>query len=104
MCYNLLWQLIALSIIFHSKYNISFPPGLTTVFPLYSNRSKVYLSLLSQDYYEEIAVSQENKQQLYQLGERLSKASHETKASEIEHKLSMVGERWQHLLDLIGAR
>ncbi|XP_045579617.1 nesprin-1 isoform X1 [Salmo salar] len=67
-------------------------------------RIEEMIEKLRKDYYEEIAVSQENKQQLYQLGERLSKASHETKASEIEHKLSMVGERWQHLLDLIGAR
>nr|XP_046223327.1 nesprin-1-like isoform X12 [Oncorhynchus gorbuscha] len=67
-------------------------------------RIEEMIEKLRKDYYEEIAVAQENKQQLYQLGERLAKASHENKASEIEHKLSMVGERWQHLLDLIGAR
>uniref|UniRef100_A0A4W5RRV1 Spectrin repeat containing, nuclear envelope 1b n=1 Tax=Hucho hucho TaxID=62062 RepID=A0A4W5RRV1_9TELE len=67
-------------------------------------RIEEMIEKLRKDYYEEIAVAQENKQQLHQLGERLARASHETKASEIEHKLSMVGERWQHLLDLIGAR
>nr|XP_029531763.1 nesprin-1-like isoform X2 [Oncorhynchus nerka] len=67
-------------------------------------RIEEMIEKLCKDYSEEIAVAQENKQQLYQLGERLAKASHENKASEIEHKLSMVGERWQHLLDLIGAR
>uniref|UniRef100_A0A4W5PDW6 Spectrin repeat containing, nuclear envelope 1b n=1 Tax=Hucho hucho TaxID=62062 RepID=A0A4W5PDW6_9TELE len=59
---------------------------------------------LRKDYQEEIEVAKENKLQLHKMGERLARASHETKASEIEHKLSKVGERWQHLLDLIGAR
>ncbi len=57
-----------------------------------------------QDYQEEVAVVQENKHELQQLGERLARASHESKASDIEHKLGKVNERWQHLLDLIGAR
>lgn len=59
---------------------------------------------VSQDYQEEVAVAQENKHELTQLGERLALASHESKASDIEHKLGKVNERWQHLLDLIGAR
>lgn len=59
---------------------------------------------LRKDYQEEIAVFRENKIQLQQMGERLAKASHESKASEIEYKLSKVNDRWQHLLDLIGAR
>nr|XP_023420318.1 nesprin-1 isoform X2 [Cavia porcellus] len=59
---------------------------------------------LKKDYQEEIAVAQENKIQLQQMGERLAKASHETKASEIEYKLGKVNDRWQHLLDLIAAR
>ena len=59
---------------------------------------------LSQDYQEEIGVAQENKQQLQVMGERLARASHESKAAEIQHKLSKVSERWQHLLDLIAAR
>ncbi|XP_075718991.1 nesprin-1 isoform X3 [Rhinoderma darwinii] len=59
---------------------------------------------LKKDYQEEIAVFRENKMQLQQMGERLAKASHESKASEIDYKLSKVNERWQHLLDLIGAR
>uniref|UniRef100_A0AAY5EGI0 KASH domain-containing protein n=1 Tax=Electrophorus electricus TaxID=8005 RepID=A0AAY5EGI0_ELEEL len=59
---------------------------------------------LRKDYQEELAVAQEDKHQLEQLGERLVSASNESKASEIEHKLSKVSERWQHLLDLIGAR
>ncbi|RXN18091.1 nesprin-1 isoform X3 [Labeo rohita] len=59
---------------------------------------------LRKDYQEEVAVAQENKYELQQLGERLARASHESKASDIEHKLSKVNERWQHLLDLIGAR
>ncbi|XP_026643172.1 nesprin-1 isoform X2 [Microtus ochrogaster] len=59
---------------------------------------------LKKDYQEEIAVAQENKIQLQQMGERLAKASHESKASEIQYKLSKVNDRWQHLLDLIAAR
>ncbi|XP_069625276.1 nesprin-1 isoform X1 [Ranitomeya imitator] len=59
---------------------------------------------LRKDYQEEIAVFRNNKMQLQQMGERLAKASHESKASEIEYKLSKVNDRWQHLLDLIGAR
>jgi hypothetical protein len=57
-----------------------------------------------QDYQEEIAVAQENKIQLQEMGERLAKASHESKASEIQYKLSRVKDRWQHLLDLMAAR
>ncbi|KAG7263981.1 LOW QUALITY PROTEIN: hypothetical protein CRUP_026782 [Coryphaenoides rupestris] len=56
------------------------------------------------DYQEEITLVEDNKQQLHQLGERLARASHHSKAREIEHKLAKVDERWQHLLDLIGAR
>ncbi|XP_044527655.1 nesprin-1 isoform X1 [Gracilinanus agilis] len=59
---------------------------------------------LKKDYQEEIAVAEENKIQLQQMGERLAKASHESKASEIEYKLGKVNDRWQHLLDLIAAR
>ncbi|XP_039537650.1 nesprin-1-like isoform X2 [Pimephales promelas] len=59
---------------------------------------------LRKDYQEEVAVAQENKHELTQLGERLARASHESKASDIEHKLGKVSERWQHLVDLIGAR
>ncbi|XP_038626046.1 nesprin-1 isoform X2 [Tachyglossus aculeatus] len=59
---------------------------------------------LKKDYQEEIAVAQENKIQLQQMGERLARASHESKASEIEYKLGKVNDRWQHLLDLIAAR
>ncbi|TSO25166.1 Nesprin-1 [Bagarius yarrelli] len=59
---------------------------------------------LRKDYQEELSAAQENKQQLQQMGERLVRASHERKASEIEHKLVKVSDRWQHLLDLIGAR
>lgn len=58
----------------------------------------------SQDYQEEITVAEENKQQLHQLGERLVKASHHSKATDIEQKLNKVNDRWQHLLDLVGAR
>lgn len=57
-----------------------------------------------QDYQEEISVAQENKQQLQAMGERLAKSSQDSKAAEIQHKLSKVSERWQHLLDLIAAR
>ncbi|XP_053538882.1 nesprin-1 isoform X9 [Ictalurus punctatus] len=59
---------------------------------------------LRKDYQEELTAAQEDKQQLQQMGERLVRASHESKASEIEHKLVKVSDRWQHLLDLIGAR
>ncbi|KAF5900062.1 nesprin-1-like isoform X2, partial [Clarias magur] len=59
---------------------------------------------LRKDYQEEISVAEENKQQLELMGERLAQASHESKAAEIQYKLSKVNERWQHLLDLIAAR
>ncbi|XP_055088334.1 LOW QUALITY PROTEIN: nesprin-1-like [Periophthalmus magnuspinnatus] len=59
---------------------------------------------LRKDYQEEISVAQENKQQLQVMGERLARASQDNKASDIQHKLSKVSERWQHLLDLIAAR
>ncbi|XP_028253699.1 nesprin-1 [Parambassis ranga] len=59
---------------------------------------------LRKDYQEEISVAQENKQQLQAMGERLAKSSQDSKAAEIQHKLSKVSERWQHLLDLIAAR
>ncbi|XP_026197444.1 nesprin-1 isoform X3 [Anabas testudineus] len=59
---------------------------------------------LRKDYQEEISVAQENKQQLQVMGERLARASQDNKAAEIQHKLSKVSERWQHLLDLIAAR
>ncbi|XP_042563286.1 nesprin-1-like [Clupea harengus] len=59
---------------------------------------------LRKDYQEEISVAEENRQQLQQMGERLARASHEGKAADIAYKLTKVNERWQHLLDLIGAR
>ncbi|MCJ8736789.1 hypothetical protein PDJAM_G00016450 [Pangasius djambal] len=59
---------------------------------------------LRKDYQEELTAAQEDKQQLQQMGERLVRTSHESKASEIEHKLVKVSDRWQHLLDLISAR
>uniref|UniRef100_A0A671Q6F1 Nesprin-1-like n=1 Tax=Sinocyclocheilus anshuiensis TaxID=1608454 RepID=A0A671Q6F1_9TELE len=59
---------------------------------------------LRKDYQEEISMAKENKYQLEQMGERLAQASHESKAAEIQYKLSKVNERWQHLLDLIEAR
>ncbi|XP_047184446.1 nesprin-1 isoform X2 [Scophthalmus maximus] len=59
---------------------------------------------LRKDYQEEIGVAQENKQHLQVMGERLARASQDSKAAEIQHKLSKVSERWQHLLDLIAAR
>ncbi|XP_073726049.1 nesprin-1 isoform X5 [Misgurnus anguillicaudatus] len=59
---------------------------------------------LRKDYQEEVTAAEENKYELQELGERLARASHESKASDIEHKLGKVNERWQHLLDLIGAR
>lgn len=65
---------------------------------------KSYLVFVRQDYQEEISVAQENKQQLQMMGERLARASQDSKAAEIQHKLSKVSERWQHLLDLIAAR
>ncbi|XP_043945040.1 nesprin-1 isoform X2 [Protopterus annectens] len=59
---------------------------------------------LQKEYQEEVEAAEENKTQLKEMGERLAKASHESKAAEIEYKLSKVDERWQHLLDLNGAR
>ncbi len=70
---------------------------------LYSAKTNMR-SLCYQDYQEEISVAKENKHQLEQMGERLAQASHESKAAEIQYKLSKVNERWQHLLDLIEAR
>lgn len=64
----------------------------------------LWLLFIMQDYQEEIAVAQENKVQLQQMGERLARVSHESKASEIEYKLGKVNDRWQHLLDLMAAR
>lgn len=49
-------------------------------------------------------MAEKNKQQLHDLGERLAGASQQNKAAEIQQKLSKVSDRWQHLLDLIGAR
>lgn len=72
---------------------------------MYSEYIPWFLIVLTiQDYQEEIAVAQKNKIQLQQMGERLAKASHESKASEIEYKLGKINDRWQHLLDLIAAR
>ncbi|XP_032356678.1 nesprin-1 isoform X1 [Etheostoma spectabile] len=59
---------------------------------------------LRKDYQEEITVADENKLQLHQLGQRLARASHKSKAAEIGQKLNKVSDRWQHLVDLIGAR
>ncbi|KAG7275364.1 hypothetical protein CRUP_007920 [Coryphaenoides rupestris] len=59
---------------------------------------------LRKDYQEEISVAQGNKRHLQAMGERLARASQDSKAAEIQHKLSKVSERWQHLLDLIAAR
>lgn len=64
----------------------------------------LWLLFITQDYQEEIAIAQENKMQLQQMGERLAQASHESKASEIEYKLGKINDRWQHLLDLMAAR
>lgn len=64
----------------------------------------LWLLFILQDYQEEIAIAQENKIQLQQMGERLARASHESKAAEIEYKLGKVNDRWQHLLDLMAAR
>ncbi|KAK1894421.1 Nesprin-2 [Dissostichus eleginoides] len=55
---------------------------------------------LRKDYQEEISVSEENKQQLQLLGERLSRNSPSCRAADIQSKLSKVNERWRHLLDL----
>ncbi|KAL2082207.1 hypothetical protein ACEWY4_022025 [Coilia grayii] len=59
---------------------------------------------LRKEYQEEISVAEENRQHLQQMGERLARASHQSKAAEINYKLSKANERWQHLLDLIAAR
>ncbi|KAJ0008745.1 hypothetical protein NQD34_016160 [Periophthalmus magnuspinnatus] len=59
---------------------------------------------LRKDYQEEITLVEQNKSHLHELGERLARASHQSKAAEIEQKLGKVSDRWQHLLDLIGAR
>ncbi|XP_061127011.1 nesprin-1-like isoform X2 [Syngnathus typhle] len=59
---------------------------------------------LCKDYQEEICVAQENKQQLQLTGKRLARASQDSKAADIQHKLNKVSERWTHLLDLIAAR
>ncbi|KAK0149352.1 Nesprin-1 [Merluccius polli] len=47
---------------------------------------------LRKDYQEEISVAQGNKWQLQAMGERLARASQDSKAAEIQHKLSKVSE------------
>lgn len=53
---------------------------------------------------EEISLFSENKLQLKQMGDQLTKASSKAKAAEVEDKLSKINDRWQHLFDVIGSR
>ncbi|KAG7263969.1 hypothetical protein CRUP_026770 [Coryphaenoides rupestris] len=55
------------------------------------------------DYQEEITLVEDNKQQLHQAGRAPGPRQPPLQGREIEHKLAKVDERWQHLLDLIGA-
>lgn len=53
---------------------------------------------------EEINLFSENKLQLKQMGDQLITASNQTRAAEIDDKLSKINDRWQHLFDVIGSR
>lgn len=57
-----------------------------------------------QDYMEEINLFSESKNQLKQMGDQLIKASNKSRVAEIDDKLNKINDRWQHLLDVIGAR
>ncbi|XP_076155328.1 nesprin-1 isoform X4 [Alosa pseudoharengus] len=59
---------------------------------------------LRKDYHDEVAGAEGNRHHLQQLGERLARASQPSRASDIQHKLGTISQRWQHLLDLIAAR
>ncbi|XP_058423073.1 nesprin-2 isoform X4 [Diceros bicornis minor] len=59
---------------------------------------------LQKDCMEEINLFSENKLQLKQMGDQLIQASNQTRAAEIDDKLSKVNDRWQHLFDVIGSR
>ncbi|XP_006756776.1 PREDICTED: nesprin-2 [Myotis davidii] len=59
---------------------------------------------LQKDCMEEINLFSENKLQLKQMGDQLIKASNQTRAAEIDDKLSKINDRWQHLFDVIGSR
>uniref|UniRef100_A0A8C4MDW9 Spectrin repeat containing nuclear envelope protein 2 n=1 Tax=Equus asinus asinus TaxID=83772 RepID=A0A8C4MDW9_EQUAS len=58
---------------------------------------------LCQDCMEEINLFSENKLQLKQMGDQLIKASNQTRAAEIDDKLSKINDRWQHLFDCCSA-
>ncbi|XP_069712839.1 nesprin-2 [Phaenicophaeus curvirostris] len=59
---------------------------------------------LQKDCMEEINLFSENKLHLKQMGDQLRKASNESRVAEIDDKLNKINDRWQHLLDAIGAR
>ncbi|XP_010138011.1 PREDICTED: nesprin-2-like [Buceros rhinoceros silvestris] len=59
---------------------------------------------LEKDYMEEINLFSESKNQLKQMGDQLIKASNKSRVAEIDDKLNKINDRWQHLLDVIGAR
>ncbi|KAM6073754.1 nesprin-2 [Chlamydotis macqueenii] len=59
---------------------------------------------LQKDCMEEINLFSENKLHLKQMGDQLIKGSNKTRAAEIDDKLNKINDRWQHLLDVIGAR
>ncbi|XP_072351113.1 nesprin-2-like [Scyliorhinus torazame] len=59
---------------------------------------------LQKDCMGEIKLYNRNKVQLSQLGGELIKASSTSKAPEIENKLHLINNHWQHLLEVIEAR
>ncbi|XP_053701658.1 nesprin-2-like isoform X2 [Synchiropus splendidus] len=59
---------------------------------------------LKKDCMEEMNLFSENKTHLKQLGDQLITASNKAKGAELNHKLSDVNERWQHLFDHIETR
>ncbi|XP_078090644.1 nesprin-2-like isoform X3 [Mustelus asterias] len=59
---------------------------------------------LQKDCMGDIKLYNRNKVQLEQLGEELIKASSTSKASEIDNKLHLINNHWQHLLEAIEAR
>ncbi|XP_022095690.1 nesprin-1-like isoform X2 [Acanthaster planci] len=62
------------------------------------------LAKLTEAYQEEIESAKSSKEQLQELGQRLITASNEARASDIEYKLAKLAERWNHLMELVGAR
>ena len=62
------------------------------------------LSLLPQDYHDQLVRIAGEKEVLNSRGQRLMRASSDIRASDIEQKLARLADRWQHLQDLTASR